>query len=144
MRNNKSRRGWRPQRSVCAKCSSVCQSALAAPILINGKRGNVAVVVQQKGKNKYHVHRILMPDGSKFVYENIQQNAEPTGDSIARKESRKGLSISSASNNSIPQNSEKSTPTAQENFDKVRRSRTASGDVVTISKGELAERKSGV
>ena len=45
---------------------------------------------------------------------------------------------------SIAQNSEKSTPSAQENFDKVRRSRTASGDVVTISKGELTERKSGV
>ena len=45
----------------------------AAPVIINGKRGNVAVVVQQKGKNKYHVHRILMPDGSKFVYENIQK-----------------------------------------------------------------------
>ena len=55
-------------------------------------------------KNKYHVHRILMPDGSKFVYENIQQNAEPTGDSIARKGSRKRLSISSASTDSIHQN----------------------------------------
>ena len=54
-----------------------------------------------------------MPDGSKFVYENIQQNAEPTGDSIARKESRKGLSISSASNNSIPQNAEKATTSSK-------------------------------
>lgn len=83
---------------------------IAAPVLVNGKRGNVAVVVQQTGKNKYHVHRILMPDGSKFVYENIQQNAEPTGDSIVREDSHKGLSISSASNSSISQNSEKSTP----------------------------------
>lgn len=77
---------------------------IAAPVTINGKRGNVAVVVQQKGKNKYHVHRILMPDGSKFVYENIQQNAEPTFDSIAKEHSRKRLSISSTSNDSIHQN----------------------------------------
>ncbi|MBE6605095.1 MAG: hypothetical protein E7639_05270, partial [Ruminococcaceae bacterium] len=90
---------------------------IAAPVVINGKRGNVAVVVQQKGKNKYHVHRILMPDGSKFVYENIQQNAEPTGDSIVRENPYKGLSIGSASNISIPQNTEKSTPSAQENFE---------------------------
>ncbi len=54
-----------------------------------------------------------MPDGSKFVYENIQQNAEPTGDSIARENPHKGLSIGSASNNSIPQNTEKSTPDAK-------------------------------
>lgn len=86
---------------------------IAAPVVINGKRGNVAVVVQQKGKNKYHVHRILMPDGSKFVYENIQQNAEPTGDSIVRKNPHKGLSIGSASNISISQNTEMSTPDAK-------------------------------
>lgn len=76
---------------------------IAAPVIINGKRGNVAAVVQQKGKNKYHVHRILMPDNSTFVYENIQQNAEPTFDSIAKEDSRKRLSISSASKNSIHQ-----------------------------------------
>ena len=74
---------------------------IAAPVTINGKRGNVAVVVQQKGKNKYHVHRILMPDGSKFVYENVQKNTEPTGDSIAKENSRKRLSISSVRNDSI-------------------------------------------
>ena len=48
------------------------------------------------------MHRILMPDGSRFVYESIQQNAEPTPDSIAASNSRKRLSISSASGNIIP------------------------------------------
>ena len=47
---------------------------------------------------------LLMPNGSKLVYDNIQQNAEPTGDSIAKKISRKRLSISSASNTSVSQN----------------------------------------
>ena len=74
---------------------------IAAPVVINGKRGNVGVVVQRTSKSKYHVHRILMPDGSAFEYENIQKNAEPTGDSIPEKVSGKRLSISSASDTSI-------------------------------------------
>lgn len=95
----------------------------AAPVIINGKRGNVAVVVQQKGKNKYHVHRILMPDGSKFVYENIQQNAEPTSDSIAEEISRKRLSISPASTLSIAQNSDLSTVSSKKVEDGIKSSR---------------------
>ena len=75
---------------------------IAAPVVINGKRGDVAVVVQQKGKNKYHVHRILMPDGSRFEYENTK-NAESTGDRIVGKKANKRLSIDSASNDSITQ-----------------------------------------
>ena len=75
---------------------------IAAPVVINGKRGDVAVVVQQKGKNKYHVHRILMPDGSRFEYENTK-NAESTGDSIVGKKANKRLSIDSASKDSISQ-----------------------------------------
>lgn len=75
---------------------------IAAPVVINGKRGDVAVVVQQKGKNKYHVHRILMPDGSRFEYENTK-NAESTGDSIVGKKTNKRLSIDSASKDSISQ-----------------------------------------
>ena len=60
----------------------------------------MAVVVQQKGKNKYHVHRILMPDGSRFEYENTK-NAESTGDSIVGDKTNKRLSIDSASMDSI-------------------------------------------
>lgn len=40
----------------------------AAPVTINGVRGNMAVVVNYTTKNRYHVHRILMPDGSAFVF----------------------------------------------------------------------------
>lgn len=47
----------------------------AAPVEINGVRGNMAVVVKQESKNVYKTHRILMPDGSAFEY---KENAEPT------------------------------------------------------------------
>ena len=33
---------------------------VAAPVIINGKRGVVGVVVQKTGKNKYHAHRIFI------------------------------------------------------------------------------------
>lgn len=39
---------------------------IAAPVIINGKRGNMAVVVKQTDGNHYKVHRILTPDGAVF------------------------------------------------------------------------------
>lgn len=39
----------------------------AAPIEINETRGNMAVVVNLKN-NKYYVHRVFLPDGSKFMF----------------------------------------------------------------------------
>ena len=47
----------------------------AAPVKINGVRGNMAVVVNYTTKNRYHVHRILMPDGTAFVF---KEKTEPT------------------------------------------------------------------
>lgn len=49
----------------------------AAPVEINGVRGNMAVVVKQTSKNHYKTHRVLMPDGSAFVY-NDNEKTEPT------------------------------------------------------------------
>ena len=46
-----------------------------APVVINGTRGNMAVVVNMRN-NKYKVHRILMPDGSVFKFEDIKNDAE--------------------------------------------------------------------
>ncbi|MCD8180979.1 MAG: hypothetical protein LUF26_05810, partial [Firmicutes bacterium] len=44
---------------------------IAAPVEINGQRGNMAAVIRQEdGKNYYKVHRLLMPDGSTFEYKN--------------------------------------------------------------------------
>ena len=62
------------------------------------------------------MHRILMPDGSIFAYQDKNENAEPTGDSIAKENSRKRLSISSASNNSIPQKSGLSTDSSKKDL----------------------------
>ena len=44
----------------------------AAPVVLNGIRGNMAVVVNMRN-NKYKVHRILMPDGSFFRFEETKK-----------------------------------------------------------------------
>lgn len=49
---------------------------IAAPVEINGVRGNMAAVVKRTGKDHYHTHRILMPDGSAFEFL-VQENTEP-------------------------------------------------------------------
>lgn len=48
----------------------------AAPVEINGVRGNMAVVVKQIKRNLYKTHRILMPDGFAFSFDN--KKTEPT------------------------------------------------------------------
>lgn len=49
---------------------------IAAPVEINGVRGNMAAVVKRTGKDHYHTHRILMPDGSAFEFL-VQEYTEP-------------------------------------------------------------------
>ena len=51
----------------------------AAPVIINGMPGNVAVVVRKTGNYKYNVHRILTPDGTAFELNGIKKT-EPTPD----------------------------------------------------------------
>ena len=52
----------------------------AAPVEINGKRGNMGVVVQRtNGTNRYKTHRIIMPDGSVFVFENKKTETKTGG-----------------------------------------------------------------
>ena len=50
-------------------------TTFAAPVIINGTRGNMAVVVKHLGRNLYKTHRILLPDGSSFEF-NEQQKTE--------------------------------------------------------------------
>ena len=79
--------------------------ASAAPLEINGHRGNLAVVVRQEGKNYYKVHRILAPDGSLFEIQNERSITEPAGGAVKSS----GLSPNSnTSNNSIPTDTAKS------------------------------------
>lgn len=75
---------------------------IAAPVFINGIRGNLAVVVRVEGENYYKVHRILMPDGTKFETKK-EDNAETAG----RVTSNTGLSpTDNVFNNSISNSSE--------------------------------------
>ena len=77
---------------------------IAAPVEINGVRGNMAVVVRQTKGHRYDVHRILMPDGSAFIFRD-KANAvsttvgSVTGDAKAPGEVRP--TINTASTDSI-------------------------------------------
>lgn len=51
----------------------------AAPVIINGVRGNMAATVIQTDGNNYRAHRILMPDGSSFEF--VEKNNAATGTS---------------------------------------------------------------
>ena len=86
---------------------------IAAPIEINGVRGNMGVVVNLTN-NKYYVHRVIMPDGSSFKFD-IKKDTN--------QEMRKGVPEGSladatrfASINSIPHPAEKSTETTEKNL----------------------------
>lgn len=75
----------------------------AAPVELNGTRGNMAVVVNRHGSH-YYAHRIVLPDGTAFRFTDEQNNA-------ARELSR-GVTVSgsladttgAASDRSITQN----------------------------------------
>lgn len=50
---------------------------IAAPVALNGKRGNMAVVVMRTKGNRYKVHRSLPPEGTAFALPEMT-NAELT------------------------------------------------------------------
>ena len=87
---------------------------IAAPVMINGVRGNMEAVVQMTGKNHYHTHRILMPDGSAFEFrqknstDSKPAGATPNTDAHATPmDSVHNLSIRSLAANSQEKSSEK-------------------------------------
>lgn len=49
---------------------------IAAKVSINGVEGIMAATIKTTNGNNYKMHRILMPDGSAFVFE--EKEAEPT------------------------------------------------------------------
>lgn len=69
-----------------------------APVEINGIRGNMGVVVKQENKNTYKTHRILMPNGAAFVY---NENTELTTARGVAGNGSYASPISSASEKSI-------------------------------------------
>ena len=74
----------------------------AAPVELNGTRGNMAVVVNKNG-NHYYAHRIVLPDGTAFRFSEEEK-------SNAAQELSRGVTVSgsladttsAASENSIP------------------------------------------
>ena len=51
----------------------------SAPVILNGTRGNMAIAVSITNHNYYKMHRIVMPDGSQFIFKNEKNRAEPSG-----------------------------------------------------------------
>ena len=80
---------------------------IAAPVEINGIRGNMAAVVQLTGKNHYHTHRIIMPDGSAFAF-NAEKNTESKPAGALLQKSTHATPIESVSKHSIRHENEKS------------------------------------
>lgn len=74
---------------------------IAAPVNINGQTGYMGVVVQMTSDNHYHTHRILMPDGSSFIFEQKNTAPGPSGD--LAEEARRATNTSAASNNFLSQ-----------------------------------------
>ena len=77
----------------------------AAPVTINGKTGNMAVVVKLTSENFYKTHRILTPDGKVYELKEME-NAEltPAGESLSN--SSLAAPISSASDASVKEKGE--------------------------------------
>lgn len=73
----------------------------AAPVVLNGTRGNMAVVVNQNGDH-YYAHRIVMPDGSAFIFTTEKSN-------VAQEPSR-GVAVSSSLADTTSATSENSIP----------------------------------
>ena len=65
----------------------------------------MAAAIKVGGKNRYHVHRILMPDGSEFEF---KEKTEPTSAGVPTTKGSKGSAVSPVSDSSIPENSENS------------------------------------
>ena len=57
----------------------------AAPVVLNGKRGNEAVVVQRTNRNKPHAVRIVMPDGSGFDSDVNERNSPDTSERLPQR-----------------------------------------------------------
>ena len=86
---------------------------LAAPVEINGTVGNVGVVVRKTGKNRYYTHRILLPNGSEFVFDN--KKTESTSADMDSKNAIKGTAINSVSNTNYAQKSENVNSSEEKN-----------------------------
>lgn len=85
---------------------------IAAPVVINDIRGNMAVTVIKTNGNHYRAHRILLPDGSGFVFANKNDAASGTSGGVTDNGSL-AQSTATASENSIRQTDQNVNPETQ-------------------------------
>lgn len=79
----------------------------AAPVVINGKPGIVGAVVMRTKGNRYKTHRIVMPDGSQYIFE--QEKTEVTTSGMTEEKlNGEGPDIASAVDNRITHSDENS------------------------------------
>ena len=83
--------------------NGVGSHTFAAPVVIAGVRGNMAVVVQSTSGNRYKTHKILMPDGSVFTFEQEKKQAGPPRRNSSIIEAQTQATVT-ASGGSIQQN----------------------------------------
>ncbi len=83
----------------------------AAPAILNGEIGNVAVSVLYGDGKRVHSLRVLAPNGKEFILSEMKNTELQNGDSDTK--SVVESPINSVLDNSIPQNSEKSTENAE-------------------------------
>lgn len=75
----------------------------AAPVELNGVRGNMGVVVNKNG-NHYYAHRIVLPDGTAFKFADTNSNAAQELSRGVAFSSSLADTTSAASGTSIPNN----------------------------------------
>jgi len=105
----------------------------AAPVILNGVRGNVGVTVREEGKNYYRAHRILMPDGSVMQF-NDNQKEFGHGGSVAKD------SIVDSPTNSSTATILQQQQESQEKFKTSRKTDTAYLDAVNRGDMEIAQK----
>ena len=91
--------------------SDVESFTFAAPVVLNGKRGNEAVVVQYTNRNKPHTVRILLPDGTGFDLDAVEKTDRYSR--AATLESGRQQPIESISNDIIRNPQEENNPSAE-------------------------------
>ena len=85
----------------------------AGPVVLNGQRGNMAVVVNRNG-NHFYASQIVTPDGSTYRFSDKEKTQRVVGvQGVAENSSLAGPQ-NSASSNSISNSPEKSNPQSNE------------------------------
>ncbi len=103
---------------------------IAAPVVLNGKRGNMAVVVMKTKGDRYKVHRILTPEGTAFVLPEMENAESTTAGDIIEADKATGEAaptIDSASETKITEDGLPVKPEAGAQFPQSERERGSEG-----------------